>query len=382
MEFFVPQRVKDLMGGKIPDRIRLAMAGLALPLLPEEIVPVLSFLALNDPVEEVRKKARESFTGVGEELLRSSLSRPHLPFVFDGVIQFTTLSPPLREVLYQNDAFPDPLFIKLLKEESELPLLEMVAKNHRRLLKSPEIVSVLLEHPSLGPGLKSMVEEFFCRAFAGKVLLRTGAKTKEEVKEEIQESASLPPEEAERLLEEEVDTTLPKDLPPELLEEREMVEEELQELLELYGSEDEGKKEERKGNILRYLSKLSVAEKIKLALMGGKEARMTLVFDGNKVISSMVLQNPRITDQEVKMIASSRAVREELLRSIARNKKFMKSYSVKLALVENPKTPSGISLTLLSQLRDSDLKRIAKSRSVPAGIAQQAKRLLDQKEKK
>jgi hypothetical protein len=227
-----------------------------------------------------------------------------------------------------------------------------------------------------------MVEEFFSRAYAGKVLLKRGLKTPEEVREELGEE--LPPEEVEEVVHQAMtapdeEGILSSEIPNELLEEKEMSDEELEEMvLEFAGEKEE--KGARTGNLRKIISKLPVSEKIKLALMGGKEARMLLVFDGNKVVSSLVLRNPRITEQEVKAIASSRAVRDDLLRSIARNKKFMKSYQVKLALVENPKTPPSISLSLLSQLRENDLKRLAKSRSVSSAVQQQAKRMVARKE--
>jgi hypothetical protein len=287
-----------------------------------------------------------------------------------------------RELLYQNPEVPDPLYLRLVEREADSSLLEMVARNHTRLLRSPELASLLLEHPSLGPALKSMVEEFFSRAYAGKVLLKQGLKSEEEIREELGEE--LPPEEVEEVVQEVVaseaeEGLLSSEVPQELLIEREMSDEELEEMmLEFAGEKEE--KEARTGNLRKVISKLPVSEKIKLALMGGKEARMLLVLDGNKVVSSLVLRNPRITEQEVKAVASSRAVRDDLLRSISRNKKFMKSYQVKLALVENPKTPPSISLPLLGQLRENDLKRLAKSRSVSSAVQQQARRMVARKQ--
>ena len=70
-----------------------------------------------------------------------------------------------------------------------------------------------------------------------------------------------------------------------------------------------------------------------------------------------------------------------MLRTIARDRKFMRSYNVKVALVENPKTPVQIAMQLLPQLRDNDLKRIARSKSVSNNIATQAKRILVRKQK-
>src|SRR5262245_9512526 len=47
------------------------------------------------------------------------------------------------------------------------------------------------------------------------------------------------------------------------------------------------------------ITNMSMAEKIKLALRGNKEARNILVRDGNKVVRRFVLKNPRMSDTEV-----------------------------------------------------------------------------------
>lgn len=378
----ISERLKPLFEGKAPLPLRQALARGAVPLSPLELLSALSYLALQDPEESLNNTARETLANLPSHFIEPLLLNPLLPLVFEALFQFYPLEKRHRELLYQNPEVPDPLYLRLVEREADSSLLEMVARNHTRLLRSPELASLLLEHPSLGPALKSMVEEFFSRAYAGKVLLKQGLKSEEEIREELGEE--LPPEEVEEVVQEVVaseaeEGLLSSEVPQELLIEREMSDEELEEMmLEFAGEKEE--KEARTGNLRKVISKLPVSEKIKLALMGGKEARMLLVLDGNKVVSSLVLRNPRITEQEVKAVASSRAVRDDLLRSISRNKKFMKSYQVKLALVENPKTPPSISLPLLGQLRENDLKRLAKSRSVSSAVQQQARRMVARKQ--
>jgi hypothetical protein len=121
---------------------------------------------------------------------------------------------------------------------------------------------------------------------------------------------------------------------------------------------------------------MGVAEKVKLALRGNRDARAILVRDTNKLIRRLVLQNPRVTDTEVIAIARNRTADEELLRAIVEKREWMKNYQVRLALATNPKTPLVVALKQVGTLGERDLRLIAKSKNVPGGVAAQARRLL------
>ena len=134
--------------------------------------------------------------------------------------------------------------------------------------------------------------------------------------------------------------------------------------------------EERAQTILQRIQKLSVSEKILLALRGGKEVRSILVRDPNKEVSLTVLQNPKITEAEIELIAKSRSITDEALRKITKKREWMKNYNIVLALVTNPKTPAGIALPLVSELKTRDLSLLEKNKNVTEGIRATAKKLL------
>jgi len=125
---------------------------------------------------------------------------------------------------------------------------------------------------------------------------------------------------------------------------------------------------EKKLSILAQIARMDVGEKAKLARNGDKEARSILIKEGNKLIALAVLANPKITTQEIEMVAASRNVSEEVLREIANNKDWVKSYTVKLSLANNPKTPIGMTLTFLPMLLTRDLRFLAKSKGIPEVI--------------
>ena len=78
---------------------------------------------------------------------------------------------------------------------------------------------------------------------------------------------------------------------------------------------------------------MGMAEKLKLALRGNKDARTILIRDGSKLIRRFVLQNPRISDAEVIAVARNRSADEDLVRTIAERREWMRNYQVRLALV-------------------------------------------------
>jgi len=116
---------------------------------------------------------------------------------------------------------------------------------------------------------------------------------------------------------------------------------------------------------LQKISRMTVAERVKLAVLGDKEDRMILVRDGSKVVNGAVLASPKISDQEVETIAAMKNVQENVLRTLARNRKFIKSYSVVRNLVNNPRCPLDISLALMKNLLTPDLKVLSMNKNVP-----------------
>jgi hypothetical protein len=134
--------------------------------------------------------------------------------------------------------------------------------------------------------------------------------------------------------------------------------------------------EVRTHGILQRIQKLNVSEKIQLALRGGKEIRTILMRDPNKEVCLTVLENPKLTDTEVELIARSRSIPDEALRKITKKREWMKNYNVMLALLTNPKLPPGIALPLVSELKTKDLAMIEKNKNVSEGLRGTAKKIL------
>ena len=139
--------------------------------------------------------------------------------------------------------------------------------------------------------------------------------------------------------------------------------------------------EAEKLTVEQQILQMSVTEKIVTAMRGNKQIRGILIREGNKLISTAVLNNPRITDAEVIKFAASRGLSEDVIRGITRNREWMKMYQVKLSLVGNPKCPTPIALRLLTHLRAYDLRQLMSNKNIPSVVATNAKKLVKQKKK-
>jgi len=142
------------------------------------------------------------------------------------------------------------------------------------------------------------------------------------------------------------------------------------------GAEKEGERI----TLLQRIGRMSAAEKIKAALTGNQEERLLLIRDSNKIVARAVLQSPKLSDMEIENYASMKNVTEEVLRLIAMNRKFMKSYSVMRQLVNNPRTPIDVSLPMLNRLNERDLKGLMINKNVAEVLRGMAQKMIKQKE--
>lgn len=134
--------------------------------------------------------------------------------------------------------------------------------------------------------------------------------------------------------------------------------------------------EEKRQSLLKQIAMLSISERVRLAQKGGSQARNVLKNDSNKLVILAVLKNPKITDSEIESMARNRSIIEDALRAIGKSKDWMKNYNVKLALINNPKTPIGISMPFVASLKKKDLLQIEKNKNVPEGVRAVAKKMI------
>lgn len=156
------------------------------------------------------------------------------------------------------------------------------------------------------------------------------------------------------------------------------------ELSDATEEDEEPVDEEGEGFLSKYqlAQQMAIGEKIKTALMGDKEWRGLLIKDSNKLVSSAVIKNPRITEPEVLNICKGVVQNDDIIRLICANKEWVKNYQIRKALVTNSKTPLAKAIRYLSTLSEKDISSLAKSKNVSSVISTQARRIISQKQDK
>ena len=138
-------------------------------------------------------------------------------------------------------------------------------------------------------------------------------------------------------------------------------------------------KEEENLSLQDQIKKMNVGQRIQLARKGGIAERRILIRDTDRDVALTVLENPKITESEIEVIAGMREVSEDVLRAIAARKEWINNYNILVRLVKNPKTPVDISLNYLNRLNKKDLDFLQKSRAIPQVVRNASRQILLQR---
>ncbi len=354
----------------------MAAKGMA-PLPGPELVGVVVALTLDsDP--SLSAVAQETLAKLPDKVLGPALDSG-LPEAVLQVLALTLLErPALLEKLVLHRQTPDSVLV-LVAPRSPAEIVEILANNQERLLRSEPLVRAIVTNRNM---LRSSVDRIFDFLVRSGVLYTDMHECADAIvrlsPHDIQQAVAQVelPEEVLRLF---VDDTAPAEMPlavvPEVVAEATAgVADPASDNPGIAPEVVEGKEERLP--VLKLIATLNPAQRIALAIRGNREARTLLVRDPNRVVAAAAIRSPRITEQEVISAAQSRSVCDEVIRVIANTREMMRPYGVKVALVNNPKTPAQTAMHMLTLLRASDLRMVAKSKNVSAAVANHAKRLV------
>ena len=348
----ISPNLEKFISPQTPKETRLMAAKAVLPMGPKDLVAVLSIL-ISDTDLEVSETARKSLEGIPSHLLLTVLDGDLDPLVIKTVVNIHKGNDAVLVMAALNHNTDDET-MALMASNAPEGVARVIAENQTRLMRNPSLLDALKTNPSVGKSVVDRVTVFLISV--GKI--------------DPKEAAVPMPAEVEplQIKETEKEAVLPA-------EEVAAVDAELK-------IEKEAATEAEKESLYKKVQHLNVSEKIKLALLGNKEARDILMKDSNKLVSSTVLKNPRITEDEITKVVNSRSISDDILRQVAGNKEWLKKYPIKLGMVNNPKTPLTVAIRLLNQLNGKDVQHIAKSKNVSSALSSAAKKVVLQKEKK
>jgi hypothetical protein len=108
-----------------------------------------------------------------------------------------------------------------------------------------------------------------------------------------------------------------------------------------------------------------VGYRISLARRALTGALERLLLDPDPRVVRVLLGNPRLTEADVVKLASSRRANAEVLDTVAQDDRWIVRYRVKVALANNPGTPTRVVLSLLPYLMRQDLREVSGSATRP-----------------
>ncbi len=337
---------------KAPVPLRMMAAKTLVPLSPPDMLTALYILTF-DPDPKVRETAAATVATLPDRLLAPALRDEGVkPPVLGYFLERLWEKEAYAEMLVLNQSTPDEA-VAHLAARCSLKLAEVIADNQLRVLRHEDIIRKLCSNPNVNKTLTDRVCDFAVRS--GLVLADVPQMKEARIR-------IFGPEAAE---------ALPDPGPT--------AEEVLAEFKELADEGASPMEEGKRLNLTQRIMKMNVAQKIKLAQLGNKEARSLLIRDSNKLVAVAVIRSPRITDGEVLMAVNNRAMHDDVLRVIYSDREWTKMYPIKLGLVKNPKVPNAIALRFLATLREADVKALSRDKNVPNVVQLQAKKMMDKK---
>lgn len=382
--------VQAIIGGTAPHQARLAAASGLLPLPQSDLLEVLVALRVA-PAADIAEAAEETLASQSADDLLSAAKSPETAAeVLDYLAALPGAGREVHEAVVLNNRTSDEAVASLASSTSDSSLLDLIATNQQRLVRFPKIIDAILANSDRSGEAERRAretrQEFFEKERGAQQIAQELRNRGNSAAAEFFESADLTGglsiEDAWIIAQHievpdsELDTSwLPLERDEELKAETD--EERAGNFKRAVESEqtEHGELAPERVMLIRRVMFMNAKDRMKLAMKGDREARSILIRDSNRVVATAVIQNPRITDQEVENIAAMRTVADEVLRLISQNRTWARSYPIIHNLVRNPRTPLPTVLSTLPRIRTKDLKNLAQNRNVSEATRRQATRL-------
>jgi regulator of extracellular matrix RemA (YlzA/DUF370 family) len=385
--------VQAIISGTAPHPAQVAAASGLLPLPQTDLLEVLVALRSSEDSEIAEAAETTLNSQSSEDLLTAAKAPDTSAAVLNYLATFPKADREVHEALVLNVRTPDRAVSNIAALTGDGSMLELIAMNQQRLVRFPEIIDAILANAARSSEAERRAretkQEFFEKARGVRQIaqeLRTRGKNAAaeffETAELTTATGGLSIEDAWLIAEhiEVSDADLDNSwLPAERYEElrAETLDEHAASVQRIVESEriESGMVSPERVSLIRRLMFMNARDRMKLAMKGDREARSILIRDSNRIVATAVINNPRVTDQEVENIAAMRTVSDEVLRLIALNRAWARSYPIIHSLVRNPRTPIPTVISTLPRIRTKDLQHLSQNRNVSEGVRRQALRL-------
>jgi len=383
------------VAGTAPQAARLVAARGLLPLAQDELLEVLVVLR-GDAEGEIARAAEETLGAQEPEaLLGVASSVGASPAVLDYLARrMAGIGRDVHEAVALNAATPDESIAALAGATTDSALLELLTVNQQRLIRAPQILEAVLANPARTleaerragevkreffekeRGAQQIAEEMRARGMAAAAEFVATAESIGTDGGLTLDDAWLLAQHVEVADDDIDDSWLPLEHLAEFYAESEEQRAASVEQMLAAAGDELGEAATERVALIRRVMLMSVRDRVRLGLKGDREVRAILIRDANKTVSSAVIHNPRITEQEVEAIAAMRTVDSEVLRLISINRAWTRTYPVILNLARNPRAPLPVAISLLPRIHTKDLQSIGQNRNISDAVRRQAQRLV------
>ena len=363
----LPVPVQRVLAKEAPAPVKMMAARGVIPgAKPGEIVIVVSALASSeDP--KLAETARATLAKLPAPILQGALSAD-LPG--SVILELVRAYPNQHEVVTSVLRMPriGTEALEVLADAADERAGEIIATNEELMLKSPTVIEKLYMNKRVRMSTADRLVELAVRHNL-ELNIPAFAEAAQAIKNELILEAAEEPY---------FDDVLFKEA--NHLGEQLKIDEQNPDTHEI---DEEGEEKPKKEVVPLYakLSQMTVSQKIRAATLGSAGERLILVRDPNRLVATAAVKSPLMRENEAAQISASRTVSDDVLRQIALNREFTRSYQVRINLVMNPRTPLTFATRFVPHLRDSDLRILSKSKNISAAIGQLVRQQMSRKEK-
>ena len=130
-------------------------------------------------------------------------------------------------------------------------------------------------------------------------------------------------------------------------------------------------------HLIQRLPAITLGEKLSLARRASHHVLHHLRTETEPRVIEALLENPRMTEGILLPLVGRESTPPEVLRVIARNRRWGQSYGIRSQLCRNPRTPGVVVVGLLSGLKLSDLRLVMGDARLPSRTRARARELLE-----
>ena len=355
---------QKLVAADAPPKVQeLAARGVAPGLKPAEVVAVVVVLSRSDRAA-VHDNAVATIKNLPPPILQGALAADLEPAAIHALGQaYIDRAEVIEKLVVMPRVAMDT--IEHLARLGAENITEIVATNETRLLEYPRIIELLYMNPATRGSTADRIVDLARRNGLELTGIPTFREAAQALEGELIFEPSAEPTPDDLVYLEAV--AIAEQISAEVAATK-SAEPEDTHVEKVDGAAEEEVVKERFVPLYKRIADMSISQKVRRATLGTKEERLLLVRERNRLVCTAVARSPMLQEDEVDLITKNRNMSEDVLKIIGSNGEWLRSYTIKKNLAENPKTPPLMAMRFALGLRESDMRNFIKNKNVSPAV--------------